>query len=184
MAIKALDIGKTRPFTSKHDTDGDPTIWQIGILSSRDKGAIRDSSTSFSFNKETLDTGDADGEASDETNIDTRIERSKMNFEAVRRGLKGWSNFIGPDGNDVCFKFRMMDVGGGRKQNVVPNDLLDLIPIDVIDEIADQVMSDATVPAGEGKNSQEQSLVASSTPTETAQPVPETTEASGDATSL
>jgi len=177
MAIKALDIGKTRNFTSKHDTDGDPTIWKIGILSSRDKGAIRDSSTSFTFNKEAAETeGD-----SDETNIDTRIERSKMNFEAVRRGLKGWDNFVGPDGDDVCFKFRMMDVGGGRKQNVVPNELLDLIPIDVIDELSEQIMSDATVPAGDVKNSQEQSSEGSSTPTGTAQNAQPQTEASSDA---
>lgn len=152
MAIKALDLNKTRTYTSKLDTGDDPTIWVLGILSSRDKGAIRDSTTSFSFSNEDLARAAKIGsggefDADDDSTLDTKVEKSKMAFEAVRRGLKGWENFIGSDGNAIEFKTVIRDVGGGVKKSVVPNDLMDMIPFAVIEELADQIMDDSS--AGE-----------------------------------
>lgn len=145
MAIKALDLSKTRVYVSKLDTGDDPTKWHLGTLSSRDKGAIRDSATSFSFSNDDLARAKAraagDTSVSDEdSTLDTKVERSKMNFEAVRRGLVGWENFL--DDNDLPIPFRTVvrDVGGGVKKSVVPNDLMDRIPLDVIDELATQIM--------------------------------------------
>lgn len=165
MAIKALDLGKTTKYVSKEDTGDDPTIWLLGTLSSRDKGAIRDSATSFSFTNDDLARarGESVGDGEDAT-LDTKIERSRMNFEAVRRGLVGWENFIGPDGNALTFKRVSRDVGNGVKRDVVPNDIMDTIPLAIIDELAEQIMKDVGNER-EGKNSPAPSSDGFSTPT-------------------
>lgn len=175
MAIKALDLGKTTNFISKLDRGDDPTTWVLGTLSSRDKGAIRDSATSFSFSNDDLErvrnkeSGKAEGEGEKGT-VDTKIEKSKMNFEAVRRGLKGWENFLGTDGNAIPFKMVLRDVGNGVTKNVVPSDLMDQIPLAVIDELAEEILKDD---AGDqdGKNLPAPSLAGSYTPTASAEPV-------------
>lgn len=163
MAIKALDLNKTRDYVSKFDDGDEPTVWKIGVLSSRDVGQIRDSVTTISFK-----TG-ADGNMADE-DISTNISRSKMNFEAVRRGLKGWENFIGVDGNAIPSKLVIRDVGNGVKKSVVPNEVLDQIPLPVVEELAEQIMGDnmREDEEGEAKNSPAPSSDGSSTPTDTA----------------
>jgi hypothetical protein len=156
MAIKALDLSRTRTYVSKLDDGDDPTKWHIGTLSSRDKGAIRDSATSFSFSSDDLDRAKAraageDAPATDEdAGLETKVERSRMNFEAVRRGLKGWENFLGPDGQPITYKTVLRDVGGGVKKSVVPNELMDLIPLAVIDELASEIMADTATAADAG----------------------------------
>lgn len=162
MAIRALDLNKVRDYICKDDDPDDPTVWKIGTLSSRDKGMIRDSVTSFSFDTENLNS--EDGEKADVSSMDTKIERSKMNFEAVRRGLKGWENFLDDKGEPIPNKLVIRDVGGGVKKSVVPNDILDRIPLDTLDELAEQVMDGMSKDDGEdGKNSQGQSTGGSST---------------------
>lgn len=136
MAIKALDLTKTRDFVSKLDDGDDPTIWKIGTLSSRDVGQIRDSVTSITFK------ADANAGQETEQDINTNINRSKMNFEAVRRGLKGIENFLDHEGNAIPFKLVTRDVGGGVKKSVVPNSILDQIPLSVIEELADEILGD------------------------------------------
>ena len=133
MAIKALNLGSTRDYVSKSDTGEPPTVWKLGVLSSRDVGAIRDSATSFSFKGE---------EGAESGEVDTRIEKSKMNFEAVRRGLKGVENFLNEDGDAISFKLVVRDVGGGVKKSVVPNEILDQIPLSIIEELSEQIMGD------------------------------------------
>jgi len=170
MAIKALDLNKTFPYICKDDDPDDPTKWIIGTLSSRDKGSIRDSATSFTFSEEDLERArerkegkEAEGEAGGTT---TRLEKSKMNFEAVRRGLKGWENFLDGNGTPIPFKTVLRDVGGGVKRSVIPNEIMDTMPLSVIDELAEAIMdglsSDEEADAG---NSQERSSGGSSTRT-------------------
>lgn len=136
MAIKALDLSKTREYVSKLDDGDDPTVWKIGTLSSRDVGQIRDSVTSITFK------ADANAGQETEQDINTNINRSKMNFEAVRRGLKGIENFLDVEGNAIPFKLVTRDVGGGVKKSVVPNSILDQIPLAVIEELADEILGD------------------------------------------
>lgn len=135
MAIKALDIGKTRTYVCKDDDPNDPTTWTIGTLSSRDRGAIRDASTSFNFSQEELEAEDGDAQSK----VSTTVAKSKSDREAVRRGVKGWENFIGPDGTPIQFKTVIRDVDGS-KRSVIPNDLLDIIPLDTLSELAGEVM--------------------------------------------
>ena len=146
MAIKALNTSSVRDYTSVWDSGDDPTIWKIGSLTARDIGVIRDSVTSFSFGKNDeggIDAGD----------VDTKIERSKMWFEAVRRGLKGWDNFLDPQTDKpIPFKTIKRDLPGGIRSEIVPNELLDLIPLKIIEELADQIMEGNTMEAEEVKN--------------------------------
>ena len=134
MAIKALDLSKIHEHVSIHDDDKDPktaTVFKLGVLSSRDVGRIRDTVTSV-----TISTTGAQNE-----DVSTNIEKSKMNFEALRRGLKGWSNFIGPDDKPVPFATHSRDVDG-RQREVVRAELLDLIPLIVVEELAELILAD------------------------------------------
>lgn len=132
MAIKALDLAKTIDVIAPGDDPKDPTVWKVGVLTSRDVGAIRDSVTSYTFKTA------AEGDARDMT---TSVSRSKMNFEAVRRGLKGWENFIGPDDKPVEFKTHQREIDGKQREVIRP-ELLDLIPLPVINHLADVIMRD------------------------------------------
>jgi len=86
------------------------------------------------------------------------VNRAKMNFEAVRRGLKGVENFLDAEGNVIPFKLVIRDVGGGVKRSVVPNEFLDQMPLSVVEELAEQIMSDNIVEDGdEAGNSPEPS---------------------------
>lgn len=146
MAIKALNLSQTRDYVSKYDDGDEPTIWKLGTVSSRDVGAIRDSVTSFSFK------GGDKGEGDTEAEVDTKIEKSKMNFEAVRRGLKGVENFMNAEGHAIPFKLVVRDVGGGVKRSVVPNDFLDCIPLAVIEELAGEILKENLEEHAEDEN--------------------------------
>lgn len=146
MPIKAVDLTRTKRFISQYDDaseEGKATVWLLGTLSSRDVGRIRDSVTSIKLNT---------AEGSDPNEVETHIERTKMNFEAVRVGLKGWENFIGPDGNSIPFKTIKRDVGGTRR-DVVADELLDMIPLDVVNELADEILQGNLLSEEEAGNS-------------------------------
>ena len=136
MAIKALDLSKTRKYVSKLDSGDDATVWHLGTLSSRDVGHIRDSATEISF------SGDDAKRAED--GIKTSVNRAKMNVEAVRRGLKDVENFLDDKGKPIALKLVERDIGGGIKKAVVPNEFLDMIPLPVIEELAEEIMGDNT----------------------------------------
>lgn len=144
MAIKALNLTTTRKYVSKLDDGNDPTVWHLGTLSSRDVGTIRDSATEISF------SGDDEERAAE--GIKTSVSRTKMNMEAVRRGLKDVENFLDDNGKPVEFKLVMRDIGGGVKRKVVPNEFLDMIPLPVIEELSDQIMGDNTQAEEEAGN--------------------------------
>lgn len=147
MAIRALDLSGTRRFTCKDDKD-DPTIFTLGTLSSRDKGAIRDAATSVSIDApDPADKGKNGKSKVDK--INTTIERSKINFEACRRGIKGWENFIHPVTNQpVPFETVEREIDG-KPRAVVKPELLDIIPLDVILEIGDAILGDEADLAGD-----------------------------------
>ena len=134
MAVKALDLAKTIDVTVPWDDGDDPTTWKVGVLTSRDVGAIRDSVTSVTFKTGGVETDEG-------RDMTTTVSRSKMNFEAVRRGLRGWSNFIGPDDKPVEFKTHQREVDG-KQRDVVRPELLDLIPLSVINHLADIILRD------------------------------------------
>ncbi|MBL4693290.1 MAG: hypothetical protein JKY92_08190 [Magnetovibrio sp.] len=146
MAIKALDLTKTKVVSSKYDTEKDETKktkFKVGVLSFRDVGRIRDLVTSITVNAAQEEDG------TDE--VLTNIERSKMQFEACRRGIRGWENFMGPDDKPVKFKTQTREVDGASRE-VVPDDLLNMIPLQVIVELSDIVMSDNDITEEDVKN--------------------------------
>jgi hypothetical protein len=150
MPVRALDLSQRFDHISEFDDATDPdvaTIWHLGVLSSRDVGRIRDMATSLKFK-----TGVKEDEATDD-DVETSIARAKMNFEAVRLGLTGWSNFLDANGNTLDFKTVKRDVAG-RKRDVVPDELLDMIPLDVIEELANLIMGQNVMADNEPGNSQ------------------------------
>lgn len=146
MAITALDLHKTRAWTYSKDTD-DPTVFKIAQLSSRDVGRIRDGVTTFEVPNKAVE-----GEGSTKTTIN----KSKLTFEACRRGLKGFENLRDADGNPVQFEDHQREIDGTQRR-VVKDHILDLIPIEVLEEMADAIMGTSEVEEGEVGNSQEPS---------------------------
>ena len=149
MAIKALDLTATRDYICEDDNLDDPTVWKLGTLSSRDVGTIRDSATQISFGRNDTSKGKGDSETAADTDIKTAVNRAKMNFEAVRRGLKGAQNFLDENDQPIHVKLVIRDVGGGVKKSVVPYEILDRIPLSVVEELADQIMEDNMLEDGE-----------------------------------
>lgn len=133
MAIKALDLSATINYVHPGDEGDDATVFHLATLSSRDIGRINDATTSFSFSAKDMDE-DGDG------NVSTSLAQSKRNFEAVRLALTGWENFIGPDDKPVAFETIKRDVGG-RTRDVVKPELLDMIPLAVVNGMAARVLS-------------------------------------------
>lgn len=142
MPIRALDLNKVHKFTSKYDDPEDPTVWELGTLSSSDMGRIQDAATDISFKTVPGEEGQ---------DISTKINTTKRNFEVLRRSLKGWSNFVGPDDKMVEFKTHQREIDG--KQREVPRpELLELIPLKVVSEIAEFVLAEHTAEDDEVKN--------------------------------
>jgi len=132
MAIKALDTTITHLHVCKDDDPQDPTTWKLATLTSRDVARIRDGVTSFEL------TPSEDEDAKGTTK--TSIEKSKLTFEACRRGIVGWENFLHPTTNEpIKFEDQAREIDG-KQRRVVKPELLDMIPLEVLEELADVIM--------------------------------------------
>lgn len=141
MAVKALSLGSTRKYELKSDpdrgTDG-ATRFIIGTLDSRTVGRINDAATTMHVNPSRPDE-----------EIETSINTSVRNFMACEFGLRGWENFKDDKGNDI--KFRTVSRRhGGQSYAVVDPEIMNLLPYDVVAELANEVLSDNTMSLEEG----------------------------------
>lgn len=147
MGIKALKLDAVRPFISASEErkdgklvdEANATIWEIGTLDSRIAGRIRDMATTVSV----------DPNAPDE-DVNTQINLAEVNYQTVMFGLKGWKNFRDADGNDIPFRTKSRTFSGGTYRVVDP-DLMKLIPMHVIDELAAEIKKDNEVSAADAK---------------------------------
>ena len=133
MAIKALDLDATREIVSKYDdqeTEEDgATVWIIGAVDSGTAGRIKDSTTVLNIS----DQSEGDG------SFTTNMARRRANWETVAAGLRGFRNFLHPEtGEPVQFRTVSRDTPAGKRK-VVSDDVMRVIPLAVIDELADRI---------------------------------------------
>jgi len=143
MAIKAMNLDAVTKFISKEDDDKDPTIFHLGALSSREAGHIRDSVTSIKIK------ASEDGADTTEDDIETTIERAKMEFESVRLGVRKIENWQDGDGKVIEIK---MVKRAGENRKTLPDSILDTIPLSIISELSARIMKSNEVTAEEAKN--------------------------------
>ena len=143
MAVKGISIHETVDFVSKYDPDKEnPTLWEIGILDSLTKSKIEDMSTVF----------EVDGSAPDSAKAKTTLNLNDANIDTVRFGLKGFKNFPDPQtGKDIEFK-RDIIVRFGKQHHVVSNEVLRVIPIEILNELAGEIAKRSKLSPKEEKN--------------------------------
>lgn len=141
MAVKALSLGSTRTYELQSDPDrGTPnaTRFKIGTLDSRIIGRINDAAT----------TMHVDPTRPDDT-VETSINNSERFFQACTYGLRGWENLKDDKGNDVAFK-TVSRRHGGQSYDAVDENLLKMLPFEVIAELANEILAQNVVSAEEG----------------------------------
>jgi hypothetical protein len=126
--IDPIAVGQTKEYIIKAEQGTDnPTIWIIGALDSMDKAEILSNLSSV----ENVD---------DKTQIKANEKKLiHSDFIIVGHGLKGFKNF-----GDVKFKTAEIDFFDKKKQ-VVHEDILKMIPLIVIQELANEIWSENKV---------------------------------------
>lgn len=131
MAIRALSLASVRHYQSKYDeargTD-DATVFDLGTLDSRIVSRIRDNATKFVV----------DQHAPDEE-VETSIQQYGSAYETVQYGLRGVSKLLDADGNEVAFVTKSRR-HGGVSYPIVSDEVMAVIPADVIKELADEIL--------------------------------------------
>lgn len=164
MAITALDTARVMTHVFSKDDPADPTVFHLATLTSRDIARIRDGVTSFEF----ASTKDKEkGKDEEAGSTKTSIQKSKLTFEACRRGLVGWENYLGADGTPIKFETIQREIDKVQRRVVKP-ELLDHIPLEVLEELADVILGEAEASGEELGNSPVPPSDGSSTPEEAA----------------
>ncbi len=129
MSITGLSLSSTRHFESKYDPDKGTeaaTRFTILTLDSRVAGKLRDMSTTMHLDPQRPD---------DE--VETSINMEDVNFQTVQFGVT-WENLLDVDGNEIEYK----TIGrrlGGKSYKIIDPDVLALVPLSVIQELAEEV---------------------------------------------
>ena len=124
--ITGIDTGLSQEYVSKFDNSEPKTKWRIGVLSAH----------AFAY----VGSKIADSTKS----LDGMIE-------VVRFGLKGFDNFKDKDGNDVKFITQAKDVHS-ITHHIVSDNLINLIPIDIIIELGGKILEITKLTEQEIKN--------------------------------
>jgi hypothetical protein len=143
--IKALDLSKTIVFESPRDTakgTEDATKFIIGAIPSRVYAALKDSATTYR----------QDPNNQDDIKVDFRP--NDIAKDMVRYGLKGIQNFCTASGAVVTFKTTKARVGNSE-YDVLADEVLDVIDLDTIREIAQAIREICEVDVNTEKNSVE-----------------------------
>ena len=90
-------------------------------------------------------------QGSDEVGITTRMNQT--NIEAVRHGLKGFSNFTDAQGNAILFASQKAVVNG-RPYTIVADVTMNQLGIQLIQELANQIKTISEVSPALEKNSE------------------------------
>ena len=89
-------------------------------------------------------------QGSDDIGIHTRVNQT--NIDTVRHGLVGFTNFTDPKGGQVNMKTQKAVVNG-RQYEVVHDDIMNIMGVRLISELATQVKTISEVSPAEEKNS-------------------------------
>ena len=124
--ISGIDTGLSKDYISKYDTEEPKTVWKLGVLSSY----------AFAY------VGSKISDPSQSVN---------GMIEIVRIGLLGFSNFKDKDGNDVEFTTKSKEIGQ-RSFKIVSDNIINIIPIDIIIELGGEILKITNLTEQEIKN--------------------------------
>ena len=136
--ITGMSLGEVEKYVCRNDKV-DPTIWELGVLDTTTLAMIQDMSTTYEMDQ--LST----------QGMKTTLNIRMRNVEIVRFGLKGWSNFKDKNGNDLPFKSKKLQKYS-KECVVVDEDILNRIPLSVINELANEISSRNQLTEEEIKN--------------------------------
>ena len=139
--VKALDLGETVRYTLKNDKDEPKTVWLLGILDTRIRKQLED--IAWEYEATPGAPGDAKAKAS--------FNLGKTELEFVAFGLKGFENFTKPDGKPMYFKLEDRVIGN-KVYHVLADEVLKVIPGDIISELAAKIKEINSVSEADRKN--------------------------------
>ena len=134
--------GKARVLLDAFDVvvDDGATVFKLGVLDVFLMGMIYDRSTKISRSVE--DSGE----------VAMHTSLNATNIETVRFGLRGWEHFRDAAGHDIAFKIEKRIVMG-RNYDACSDDMLQLLGIRLIAELATAIKEASEVSKAEAKNS-------------------------------
>lgn len=146
MKIRAINLTKTikhqLSFDDAAGTD-EAVTWVLGALDSRVMSAIKDRATGIPMSAL---SGGGEGTAT--------LNLNQTNFDIVMFGLKGFENLRFEDDKQVEYKTAHTNLGGKTYLTCDP-ELIAILPSEVIDELANEILSINTLKEDERKNSEE-----------------------------
>ena len=135
--VDPIAFGQIKEYVLKSDKEN-PTIWLIGPLDSITKAKIIGSFGKIEIQKDKP------------VYIQGDVDYALNNFTIVKYGLKGAKNWI-LDGKEVEFKFNKEKVFN-QELDVISEEILKMIPLFAINELASQIWGENQVSEELAKN--------------------------------
>jgi hypothetical protein len=134
--------GEQKEYVSPNDPDGsDPTTWILGTLDLRARTYIQDETATFEVSSE---------RPTDKAGVKLRI--GERNVLIVRFGLKGWRNLKDAHGQEIPFEQDTVPLDG-KSYPVVARRLIEMLPYELIEELAGAILALNTLMEHDRKNS-------------------------------
>jgi len=152
MALVGIDLSETRKYVSELDKDTvtgqrravddpDATVFELGVLDPIARAHVDDSMTRLDYTD-----GGPSLQASSQINLAGRA------LEVVRFGLKDVKNLLHPQ-TKKAVPFKTVErIVKGRAYHLASDDIIQMIPVKVIGELAKQIALDNVLSEGEAKN--------------------------------
>jgi hypothetical protein len=102
---------------------GQPTVFYLGVLTKADRIELGDMTNTPTMKGDGISIGN---------------RRTQRSYEAVRRGLRGWDNFLTEEGRPIPFKEGTMQAGAGFAK-VLHDECFAYLPVDVVHELSDAI---------------------------------------------
>jgi hypothetical protein len=112
--ISGIDIGLSKDYISKFDTGEIKTVWKLGVLSA------------YAF-------------AYVGSKISDPSKSIEGMIEVVRFGLLGFDNFKDSKGAMIPFATQVKSIGQ-RNFNIVKDDIINIMPIDLVIELGGKIL--------------------------------------------
>ena len=143
MALTGINIYETKRFVSKLEKDKEnPTVFHLGLLDPILRAEFEDES--LIFEKSSSNPNDP---------AKATIARSGFNIKAVRFGLKGMDNFLDPRTKEPM-PFETVSVSiKGKNYNVASEQIIKMLGKKLIEELAEEILSENIFSEEEEKNS-------------------------------
>jgi hypothetical protein len=142
MALIGINTYETKDYISKYDPDeNNPTVFKIGLLDAQIKGWVMDKISDFEMSSLNPD---------DKAKVTFRI--NQRNLELVRFAVKDIVNLIDPQTKQPVKFDTISTPMFGRNYNIVSDRILSMLPLEVITELAEEILKEIGLTEEEQKN--------------------------------